>query len=236
MSEELLNRIAELERRVLSLEGLLHKRGGLAGVVRHIVKNWPGPFTAQQIRDAVYKYYPNHKPIEEHHQIEVIITRIEKQGFICKTFEGRGPSANIYEIVQEPPAGAGRKGTKLASHAGNESGFRNIVRGALDELPEKFTLADLKKWLAEKMPDAQIPQGSWSSTLYKLTQSEELICVKGSGTNVSANRKLWTRGPRRVTPSGDELRDVEKAWLDFRSQMDIQPTPELLPALQREET
>lgn len=228
-TQELLARIDRLERRVLSLEGATFKRGALARAVRHVIAKWPGPFTAQQIRDAVYEFFPEVKPVEEHHQIEVLIQRMDKQGQITRTFEGRGPSANIY--VFNPEVAPARKGNKRGCHAANESGFRNIVRRALEDLPEQWRLEDLRRWVDANLPDARIPYGSWTSTLYKLTQAGEL---EVRGHRHYEGGKVYSRGPKRVMPSGAELSDLDKAWTDFRSNIKAE-LPELLPGLKRAE-
>jgi len=212
----LTEQVSLLSRRMLALEAIVMKRGGLAAVVRKVVNSWPGPFTANQIRDAVYEFFPDHKPVEEHHQVGVIIQRMERQLQIIRTFAGRGPQANIYERVLNPPKAAGHGGNKLGVHAKNESGFRNIVRAALNELPEEWRLPDLREWVGKKMPEARIPYGSWTSTLYKLTQSGEL---KVRGHRHFEGGKIYSRGEKIVLPSGDELKDLELAWAEFRKQM-----------------
>ena len=226
-------RLAELERRIVAIEGYMWKRGGLGKAVREMVDKWPGPFTAKQITAAVYEVHPELRPAKEYGQVSTIMQRLVKQQLITETFRGAGPNPNIYERNTNPPLGAGVKGMKTNTHRDNESGFRGIVRSALDELPAEWTINELRAWVALKAPDAVIPYGSWSSTLYKLTQSKELVVVRGGGRGRGSALKVYGRGPRRITPSGEELRDLEKSWQDFRATIKTEPVADMLMSAQQ---
>ena len=237
MSElkQIFEKLQNLERRIVSLEGVIHKRGGLASAVRRVVEMWPGPFTATQIRDAVYETTPDLRPVVENYQVEATVRKMEKQSLILCTMRGAGPNPNIYEINPSPPASACKSGMKWNAHRDNESGFRGIVRAALDELPAQWTIEDLRKWVGEKLPNTTIPYGSWSSTLYKMTQQEELTVVRGGGRGKGSTLKVFIRGPRQIAATGQEVRELEASWKEFRASLNIQPPPEMLSGLERAE-
>lgn len=216
-------RIGHLERRIVALEGKMFHSGGLGAAVRRVVAAWPGPFTSNMIRDAVYETRPELVPVTEQHQVCTIINRMEKQNLILCTQRGAGPTPNIYERVTNPPAGSTKCGAKMGQRHGNESGFRTIIRTALADLPEEFTIQDLRDWVAKHLPDAKIPYGSWTSTLYKMCAQQELRVVRGGRRSGGSGLKVYGRGPRRVAPSGEELRDLEAAWAQFRAE---NPAPE----------
>ena len=229
-----LERIAALEARVLSLEGAVFKTRGLTIALQEIVSRWPGPFTAAQVREVLYSRHPELKPMEATHTVEVKLAKMEKQGFIVCTFRGAGPHPNIYEVVPGwKPGDRGPKGTKRGTHHKHESGFRSIVRQALDQLPARFTLVDLKRWVKTNLPEVEIPEGSWSSTLRKLVENEELVVVKFGHRGKTL--KEYSRTEKRVAPSGDEIKVTEQAYREFRESLGIQPLPELLSTIDRAE-
>jgi hypothetical protein len=230
IQDDLLKRLALLERRVLSLEGKVYHNGAVARAVREVVSKWPGPFTANQIREAVYELQPDLRPPRELNQVHVIVGRMEKAGEVICVTRGAGPTPNIYERASCPPARAGKSGSRLGVKAGNESGFRSIVRGALEELPAEFTVADLRAWMSKRCPEARIPYGSWSSTLYKMQKQKELIVVRNAGCSIGL--KVYGRGPRRISSTGAELRELEESWREFRAQIKI-PDAEMETPLQR---
>ena len=217
--------VADLAARLRSVEGLVMKTKALKVAMMEIIERWPGPFTLQQVRDTLYELHPDLKPIEEHHTLESKLGRLEKQGVIICTFRGQGPQPNIYRRAQHPPSDAGRRGAKMGSKRDYESGFRSVVRSALEDLTGRFTLIDLKSWVAKHAPDLRVPEGSWSSTLYKLVQLGELKVVRYAHRGKTL--KEYERTEKRVSPSGEELRDLEKAWLDFRASLGIQASPDL---------
>jgi hypothetical protein len=228
-----IKRLAELERRVLSLEGKIYHSGAMARAVREVVSKWPGPFTAMQIRDAVYELQPDLKPPRELNQVHVIVGRMEKAGQIVCTFRGAGPTPNIYKRVTCPPAKAGVAGARFGRKDGNESGFSGIMRAALEDLPMEFTIEDLKKWVGEKLPSAKIPAGTWSSTLFKMQTRRELVVLRNGGRS-RLGLKVFGRGPRRISPTGDEVRQLEEAWKEFRKSVVI-PDADFKTVLQRNE-
>lgn len=225
-------RLAQLERRVLSLEGRVYHAGALARAVRQVVERWPGPFTAHQIRDTVYDLQPGLRPVTEHDQVALLLCRMEKAGQVVCTERGAGPNPNIYVRAECPPSEGGKRGAKFGHRRDYESGFRGIVRVAMDELPEEWTILDLRDWVAKRLPETQVPYGSWSSTLYKLTQQEELVVVRGGRKN-GAGLKVYKRGPRRIGVTGQELTELESAWKEFRAQIETEPLPDFETPLER---
>lgn len=227
-TEELLQRIATLEERVLTLESVSHKSSARANAVNTLVAGWPGPFTAQQIHAAVNERWPELRaPINA---IGVKLSRMEKQGIIIRTFQGRGPHANIYVRSEEPAAQAGRPGSRRGRRDAYESGIRAVIREAIDDLPAEFTQPEVRAWVAAHRPALVVPEGSYSSTLYKLTQLKELVVVRGGRR--SRGLKFYARGPVRVAPNGDEVRELETAWREFRAGIEA-TVPEILPHTER---
>jgi len=226
-----LARLAALERRVLSLEGRIYHNGGLSSGVRRVVGSWPGPFTAELIRRAVYELHPELKPVTEEHQVSCLLTRMEKAGEIICTSRGAGPTPNIYIRASRPPASAGRSGGKFGTRHDGESGFRGIVRQAMDDLPKAFTLIELRAWVAKHAPSAVVPDGTWSSTLYKMTQQQELVVISPQ-SKVDGHRrrvKVYGRGPRRIGLTGDEIGELEAAWKAFRAENPVKSAESLTP-------
>lgn len=220
---QLLARLDAIEARLNTLWARVFHKSALAEAIRGVVDKWPGPFTAQQIRGAIVEFHPQALPHKEHYQIDQCLRRMERAGQILRTQQGYGSKANIFERAANPPKNAGKPHQRPAGiRPDYESGFRNLVRSVLDDLPETFSLADVRAAVAARAPGVQIPYGSWSSQLYKLTQRGELAVVK---QHQSVKHKLYSRGPVRIGPSGDELRELEKAWSDFRSQMAL-PNPQ----------
>jgi hypothetical protein len=230
--DKLLARIEALDARVLALEIQCRKSSGLSNAINAIVAKWPGPFTAQQIRDAIIELYPGLIRMEQRSSVEGKIGRMCKAGIAVCLFQGSGPHPSIYERAAHPPPGAGRPGARLGARHNYESGFRAMVREALPELPERFTLLDLQKWIGTRYPEARIPEGSWSSTLRKLTDLGELKVVKFGHRGKSL--KVYTRTSKRVAPSGAELTAVQDAWREFRSTIKTE-VPEFLSGLDRAE-
>jgi hypothetical protein len=222
---------AELLRRVGALEEMVFRKHAVRKTVLRIIASWPGPFTPQQIFDAVKVFAPDQAAGMKQHAIDGTLRQLERDGVLDRSVEGNGRNASVFEVIGDVPDGCGRPGPKYGRKATYESGFRNILRAALAELPKEFRLDDLKKWLVEKMPSAQIPYGSLSSTLYKLEQSNELVVVKRAHY---LRGKIYTRGPKHVTPTGEEMRELEQAWQEFRSGMKIE-TPEIETSLERGE-
>lgn len=216
-SPDILARLDELERRINSLEAVTYKRGVLARAIWSVIEKWPGPFTGQQIRKAVQEFHPGALPAKDYSQVENYIGKLEKQSRVIRIQQGKGRNGSVFTKASSPPSGAGKTGSKLNSRRSYESGFRALVRCALGDLPKQFTLYDLRRWFAENKPGVQIPSGSWSSTLYKLQQRDELIVVKNSH---SVKHKVYARGPVRIGPSGDEMKQLEKNWEDFKVEME----------------
>jgi len=211
--------LQELRRRVASLEEMIFRKHRARRCMERIVQAWPGPFTVQQIDKALAEFHPEiHRELAPY-AVSSFVNSLLRASVITRLTDGAGQVAALFERIGEVPDCTRRTGRKFNRRAAYESGFRHIVRSALDDLPAEFTLQDLREWMEKQMPHARIPYGSWSSTLYKLTQSGELICVKGRGSNCSARRKVWKRGPRKVAPSGEEVRELEAAWARFRSSM-----------------
>ncbi len=102
----------------------------------------------------------------------------------------------------------------------------------MEELPAEWTILDLRRWVAEKAPSARVPYGSWSSTLYKMTQQRELRVVRGGGRGPAL--KVYARGDRRIGPTGEEIRELEAAWREFRAQIET-PDGEFMSAIKRGE-
>jgi hypothetical protein len=220
VSQDLEQRLADLERRVNSLEAVTYKRGVLSRAIRAVIDKFPGPFSARQIRQAVHEYFPQALPPKDYFQVEVHLRKLEKRGIILCLEKGYGSRATIYERAKAIPPGAGKPGNNnLNTHHSYESGIRSVIRSALDELPEAFTLADVRRYVEQRLPAAKIPQGSWSSTLYKLTQRGELEVVR---QHHSHSRRTYKRGPVRVQPSGDVMRETEAAWAEFRRVMEAE--------------
>lgn len=231
---ELLAVVADLKRRVSALEEMAFRKHRHRRCLERIVEKWPGPFTCQQIQEAVKEFHPEIFSELKPYAVSSFLGSLERAGSIARTTDGgTGCLSTVYELVGQIVDCGKRPGTKFNRRSRYESGFRHIVRTALADLPEEFTLEDLRGWMAKHMPDTKIPYGSWSSTLYKLTQSQELICIKGRGTNCSAERKVFTRGPRRVAASGEEFRELEASWMEFRKSMKTE-VPEILPGLSRD--
>ena len=230
---ELLSRIDALERRLLTLEAVWHKSSAIANGVDSIIARWPGPFTARQVHEALLAEHPELGNMIEHHKVEPKIHRMAKAGLLLVTFQGAGPHPTIYERNPNPPAAAGQPGAKRGARHDYESGFRAVVREALEVLPERFTLADLQAWVAEHKPALVVPEGSWSSTLRKLIDLEELVVVE-RGTR-GRTLKKYSRTEKRVAPNGDELRSLELAWKEFRAANPVAKMPDYVPSLKRED-
>ena len=211
--------VLELKRRVSALEEMLFRTHRIRKAIDHVVNNWPGPFTVQEIEKAIREFHAEVWREMKPYAVSNAVRALEKTGVVIRLNDGKGCNSAMFQRTRDVPDITKRPGKPFNRQAPYESGFRAIVRKAIDDLPSEFTLADLRAWMDKNMPTARIPYGSWSSTLYKLTQSQELICTKGRGSNCSAKRKAWTRGPMRVAPSGEELRDIESAWSEFRKSM-----------------
>lgn len=231
MSEEILKRIAALESEVLSLKAMVFKTSALRQAVERIIALWPGPFTARQISEVMRERHPELAATMNHFTLETKIATLAKSGFLIRTFQGRGPQPSIYEVNPTPPESAGRKGNKRNNHHDYESGFRAVVRLALDDLPRHFKLTDLQAWVKEHKPDLNVPQGSWSSTLYKLCEQGELEVVKFAHRGKTL--KEYTRTEKRIAPSGAEMGELEQAYAEFRKGVDT-TIPDQLTALERQ--
>lgn len=210
-TSDLLQRLAALEGRVAVLEATTYKRAGVQTTVDRLVENWPGPFTSQQILDALKEVRPDLAEAGKHAAGQRLY-KLEKMGRITRTHQGCGRVATIWERSPAAP------NPKVGKKTDYESGFRSIVRTAMasSELPEEFTLADIQAWMARNLPNTKVPYGSWSSTLYKLQQRQELVVHKPAHT---VPLKVYKRGPRVVTPTGDELRELEVSWAAFKEQL-----------------
>lgn len=216
---------ADLQRRVAALEEMVFRTHRARKIILQTIEAWPGPFTAQQIETAIKEFHPEVFSGLKPYAVTNQITRLEKTSAVVRENTGRGQIATIFRTVGKI-AEASRPGPKYGRRANYESGFRNIVRSALRDLPEPFMLQDLRDWMKQNLPGVEIPYGSWSSTLYKLQQQGELVCLARKGKNTSCNRKIYGRGPVRVTPTGDEMKEMEQAWREFRDGMKIE-VPEL---------
>jgi hypothetical protein len=225
--------ITELKRRLSALEEMVFRRHRVRCAVLRIIEIWPGPFTVQSVEDVLKLKYPEAAAEMKPYEVSGHLRKLEKAGHVARTNEAAGAMAAIYHFVSLPPLG--RPGPKFSRRAAYESGFRAMVRRALDDLPPEFTLLDIQEWMANHLPEAKIPYGSWSSTLYKLTQSGELVCIRGRGTNCSARRKVWKIGSVRVTPTGAEAQELETAWREFRKTLDIAEVAQQETSLQRGE-
>ncbi len=143
MSEALLKQVEELERRLVALECYVYKKGGLARAVREVISKWPGPFTADLIRTAVYELNPNLQPLTPErysHEVSSIICRLERAGQVIRTAQGTGPLPNIWIRSECPPEQAGKRGSRFGRKDEYESGFRGMVRQAMESLPEVWTI------------------------------------------------------------------------------------------------
>jgi len=215
---DLAQELHELRRRVAALEEFIFRTKRAKNCILGIIEKWPGPFTIQQIDQAIREFNPQVAAELKPYAVANKVHQLERDGDVVRTINGSCCVASVFELIGEPRKG--RPGREYNRKAQYESGFRSIVRSALDDLPDQFTLADLRAWMAQHMPDGpRIPYGSWSSTLYKLQQNQELICVKGKGSNCSTERKIFTKGPKRVGASGEELRDIEASYAEFRKSM-----------------
>jgi hypothetical protein len=228
--EQLRADVAALRGRVLKLEECVFKRHRLSLVIKELVERWPGPFTAQQIRQAIRERHPDALEPNDNYRVEAKLRWMEKAGFIVCTHRGNGRLGSIYERAANGPA-LRFHGNKMNVKHSYESGFRHIVRTALNDLPAEFRLDDLRKWMAEHMPEADIPYGSWASTLYKLQEADELVVVKRSHYNCG---KVYARGPKRVAPDGDEIRALEASWQEFRKTVKAE-IPNYVPFGRRED-
>lgn len=201
----------QLERRVQTLEAATRKRSALGNAVRATIDKWPGPFTARLLCEALRQYHPEALPARDTYQVQRLLQRLERSGWLTRTSQGRGAHASVYErtAMQAPP--------RLGRRRAYESGFRALVRRALDELPKEFGLAELKAWVAAHAPQVRIPEGSWSSQLWKMEQAGELAVAHPAGR---LDRKLYTRGRVRIGPNGQERTELETAWSEFREQME----------------
>ncbi len=222
---------ADLLRRMAALEEQVFRKHSARNAIFRVIDAWPGPFTPQQILKALLEFEPEVAAGLKQFAVDQQIKKLERDGVVSRTVQGNGRNAAVFEVVGEMPKTCGRPGPKYGRRASYESGARNIIRTALNDLPEEFNLDDFKAWCEKKIPDVQIPYGSLSSTLYKLEQSEELVC---SRRRHYLRGKYWKRGPKRVMPSGDEIKELEKAWQEFRSGMNVE-TPERLTPLERGE-
>lgn len=211
---QLLARIDQLERRVQTLEASTYKRSVLADALRALIAKWPGPFTAQLLRQALKQYYPDVLPAEDHYQVEQNLRRLERRGAILRVNQGEGALPNLYEKAAPAAAAARKNGGRRDAY---ESGFRGLVRRALADLPVEFGLADLQAWVKQHAPHVAIPAGTWSSNLYKMQQAGELDVAKNAQR---VSRKLYTRGRVRVGLDGQERSELETAWGEFRAQME----------------
>ena len=222
---------AELQRRVAALEEMVFRTHRSRNAILKLLAEWPGPFTVQQIESALKEREPEISAGLKPYAIASTIARLEKSGTVSRITNGTGCVASIFQVIGQIPKAGGRPGRQFNRKADYESGFRNIVRTALADLPPVFTLDDLRKWVTANLPDVQIPYGSWSSTLYKLQQHGELDVVKMSHR---LRGKVYARGSRRVAPSGDEVKALEQSWQNFRAGIIVPQEEQYLPPLQRE--
>jgi hypothetical protein len=209
-------RIQELERRVAALEEALFRTHKARKAIESIIKKWPGDFSIQQIESALKEFFPDVARTIKPYGVDTRVRALVKAGALLKVTDGTGCVASIYRLIGEVPNMV-KPGRKYNRQAEYESGFRNIVRTALRDLPEQFNLADLRKWMADNIPDVKIPYGSISSTLYKLQQQDELVVVKKAHT---VPLKIYARGSRVVMPSGEEAKAMELAWETFKKEME----------------
>jgi hypothetical protein len=233
---ELAAKVQDLEARLSHLEGVTYKRAGLGTAIKRLISSWPGPFTAQQLWTALGEVRPDLINGYKEGSMTVVLLKLEKQGIVLRIHNGCGQVATIWEKAARTEAGAGNPGGKLGRRHDYESGFRSIVRAAIasPELPEQFTLGDIRAWVSKHMPNTQIPYGSWSSTLYKLQQHNELLVVKAAHT---VPRKVYRRGQVVVNASGEELAETERAWSEFKRSLQRDgktlTAPEIESALER---
>lgn len=207
--------LAELRRRILALEEMVFRRHRVALVVKDVVTKWPGAFSAQQIDAAIAEFHPALHAEMKGYAVEQQLKRMQRDRKLRIIHHAAGQNPNIYERTEHFEAAVSRRFNK---HHDYESGLRSIVRQALKELPEEFTLDDVRAWKEKHYPDVNIPHGSWSSTLYKLEQAGELDVVKKAAR---VSRKIYTRGAKQVLPDWSLLSDLKTAWADFRSQMKL---------------
>lgn len=229
MSEDWEEKFARLERRVLAIEGKLFHAGHLSMAVRTAVEAQDGEFTSSQIRDVVYLRHPHLKPEEDQGQVAVVLRRLELAGQVVCVEKGRGPKPNVY-LRGKGSMRPVRAGSKRGQKHGHESGFRSVVRAALSsgKLPDPFTVRDLRDWCAEHSPEVRVPYGTWSSTLYKLEQSGELVALQERvPSRQFGSLKAFRVGPVRVAPSGDVPTEKEADWASLRESMGIK-LPEML--------
>ena len=228
-------RIAELEKRILALEANVFKTRGLTIALHTIIHRWPGPFTAQQVREVLYERYPEFARMENHSTVETKIHRMVKQNLVTITQQGLGPHPTIYEITGDwQPGVKAARGQKRGGRHDYETGFRSVVRHALDHLPAHFKLTDLKAWVAANLPDLRVPDGSWSSTLHKLVETEELTVVKYPHRGKTL--KEYARTAKRVAPSGEQLNQLQQAYREFRNGLQLEPLPDFLAGIERHES
>ncbi len=224
----LAERVAALEREVAMLRSFVTHSGTLAKRVVEMVNEWEGPFTAPQIREAVYARWPEARPAAEHQQVNCKLTKMAAQGLIAVIEPGRGPQAAIYERVGHPPAEAGRQGQKPGRRHGWQSGIILAARAALEAMPAEFTTADLKRWVREHQP-ALAGSDQWGAVVNHLRQGGELVTVRRF--NQRGWKCLFKRG-RVITSTGTTLKGKEAAWRELRAGIKTE-MPELLGTLER---
>lgn len=222
-------RVEVLERELAMLKSYVTHSGTLAKRVVEMVNEWAGPFTARQIRDAVYARWPEARPVKEHEQVHCKLHRMAEQGFIVVLEPGRGARATIYERAGRPPAVAGRCGQKFGRRHRWQSGIILAARAALEAMPAEFTTADLKRWVAEREPKLAGSE-QWGALVSHLRNSGELVTVRR--VNQCGWRCVFKRG-RVITSTGAQLAGKEAEWHTLRGGMNV-AVPELLGPLERD--
>lgn len=210
-------RLAALEARVAAIEVWLHHGAGITRAIRRAAAVWPGPFSARDIYEIVRRgrIAVTFAGVSQHLQ------RLAKRGGLEIIRPGAGRVPTLYEHLAGMDHGAG---CPRGTHHANTSGLICGLRRALPELPEQFSLDDVRTWMDAHWPGKK--PANLGGYLAALRASGDIEVTRPRGHGPGAVCQLY-RATNRNAPNGERLTAHETAWRAFRSTLKIEP-PEIL--------
>jgi hypothetical protein len=216
-------RFNDLEARFRRLEAYWLKRNQLATLVWEIVQKLPPPFTATEIRAAILEANPGLAAWATYTRLRTALTQLERQGKIACVAPALGSFAGSFELTEILPAGPR---TRRASP--QCSRVMATLRTLLPDVPCPFTRSALIGWMKDhllKQRFRAIKEPSLNMAIHDMVRNGELIIAgRTNGTKYTKSCPLYAIGPKLRRPFGGVKTEGQKAWEEFRAEMEREKT------------